>query len=45
MHYEADENELMNLVRSVNNHMNHVLKPVLLALRFNTPAGDGSFGN
>ena len=25
MHYEADENELMNLVRSVNNHMNHVL--------------------
>lgn len=25
MIYEADENELMNLVRSVNNHMNHVL--------------------
>ena len=25
MIYEADENELMNIVRSVNNHMNHVL--------------------
>ena len=25
MYYEADENELMNLVRSVNNRMNHVL--------------------
>lgn len=25
MIYEANENELMNLVRSVNNHMNHVL--------------------